>query len=347
MSGCDTYVIYVYKNTVNSVIYVNASRDETYLYPQAVYEHMASSLLAEDYRIEKEEKSNSHKIMLVGGVAAIGVIGAVAGLYYARGAKKETTKAVSQIASVSSSVSQLQPEVSQLTQDVPQIESQLSAIQAQQQKDASLLSQLQPLASEIASIHNVLSGIESDVLNLPSDIGNLGKALETDIPQYLAAFGSDLSKLPPFSQLLTAEQDIAKYLPSLYSNLKSDVITIENYLSAIPADVNAIPGDLSTLLEPLKSYFTTFENDLGAFSSLVNSLPSDLQTRITSALGPELSTIEGDVSPIISTLENYVSPISATIGNIKGTVEKLPTQISSLGSSLSSDISSLGSFFGF
>ena len=28
------------------------------------------SLLDEDYRIEKEEKSNSHKIILVGGVAA-------------------------------------------------------------------------------------------------------------------------------------------------------------------------------------------------------------------------------------------------------------------------------------
>ena len=72
------------------------------------------SLLDEDYRIEKEEKSNSHKIILAGGVAAVGVIGAIAGVCYASKARQEAKTAAAGISSVSGAVSQLQPPVNLL-----------------------------------------------------------------------------------------------------------------------------------------------------------------------------------------------------------------------------------------
>ena len=117
------------------------------------------SLLDEDYRIEKEEKSNSHKIILVGGVAAVGVIGAIAGVYYASRAKQEAKTAAAGISSVSGAVSQLQPEVSQLTKDIPQIESQLSSIQAGVSANASALNQLKPLIGAVSSLTSFINQI--------------------------------------------------------------------------------------------------------------------------------------------------------------------------------------------
>ena len=54
---------------------------------------MNSDLLEQDYEIEKEERENSHKILIVGGIATVGIIGAVAGAYYASKARKDAKAA--------------------------------------------------------------------------------------------------------------------------------------------------------------------------------------------------------------------------------------------------------------
>ena len=242
------------------------------------------------------------------------------------------------------------PKIESQLNSLPQIESQLSNIQQGVNANTKMLDKLKPLINTVSSIESFvqetdskISSIESYITGIPSDFKNMITGLEATIPKDLATFGSNLSKLPEFSSLLKAENDITKYLPFLYLNVKSSIASIESDLNGLPLDIQNLGSNELSYLKSLKSDFSRFESSLNAFTAMVNALPSNLKGSVVSALTPELNNIEGNISPIVSDIENYISPMESTISDIKSTVNGIPSSVSSLGSRLSS----LGSYFGF